>query len=172
MPKLEEPLVVDESARLSRHEQVKGAVESKVQDEIRQKADGPADDHGQVKAVAGQLRQKAISEVVDTEAELARSRTMARVSQVVDYLFYVVYGLIGLEIALELLGARQSSGFKRFLDTLTAPLLAPFKGVLPDPSVGAFQLMMSYLVALAVYVLLHLAINGLLRLFVQRKTSV
>ncbi len=172
MPKLEEPLVVDESARLSRHEQVKGAVEAKVQDEIRQKADAPADDHARVEAVAGQLRQKALTEVVDTEAELQRSRTMARVSQVVDYLFYLVYGLIGLEVALELLGARQSSGFKRFLDTLASPLLAPFRGVLPDPSIGPFQLMMSFLVALAVYMLLHLAVNGLLRIFVQRKTSV
>jgi uncharacterized protein YggT (Ycf19 family) len=172
MPTKEEPLVVDESARLSHHEQVKGAVEAKVQDEIQQKAEARTEDHGQVRAVASQLREKALSEVVHTEAELGRSRVMARVSQVFDYLFYVVYGLIGLEIALELLGARQSSGFKRFLDTLTSPLLAPFKGVLPDPSVGPFQLMMSYLVALAVYVLLHLAINGLLRLFVQRKTSV
>ena len=94
MPKLEEPLVVDESARLSRHEQVKGAVEARVQDEIRQKADGPTEDHSQVRAVAGQLRQKALSQVVDTEAELQRGRAMARVSQVVDYVFYLVYGLI------------------------------------------------------------------------------
>jgi uncharacterized protein YggT (Ycf19 family) len=172
MPKLEEPLVVDESARISRHEQVKGAVEAKVQDEIRQKAHAPVDDHARVRAVAGHLREKALSEVVDTEAELQRSRTMARVSQVVDYVFYLVYGLIGLEVALELLGARQSSGFKRFLDALTMPVLAPFRGVLPDPSVGPFQLMMSFLVALAVYMLLHFAVNGLLRIFVQRKTSV
>ena len=32
--------------------------------------------------------------------------------------------------------------------------------------------MMSLVVALAVYALLHFAINGLLRIFVQRKTSV
>jgi uncharacterized protein YggT (Ycf19 family) len=172
MPTKEEPLVVDESARLSRHEQVKGAVEAKVQDEIREKAEARTEDHGRVGAVAGQLRAKALTQVEETEAELHRSRSMARVSQFFDYLFYVVYGLIGLEVALELLGARQSSGFKRFLDTLTSPLLAPFKGVLPDPSVGPFQLMMSYVVAFAVYVLLHLALNGLLRLFVQRKTSV
>jgi hypothetical protein len=32
--------------------------------------------------------------------------------------------------------------------------------------------MMSFIVALAVYALVHFAINGLLRMFVQRKTSV
>jgi hypothetical protein len=32
--------------------------------------------------------------------------------------------------------------------------------------------MLSYVVALAVYILVHLAVNGLLRLFVQTKTVV
>jgi hypothetical protein len=43
---------------------------------------------------------------------------------------------------------------------------------MPDPAAGGFQLMLSYLVALAAYVLLHLAVNGLLRIFAQRKTAV
>jgi hypothetical protein len=41
-----------------------------------------------------------------------------------------------------------------------------------DPAVGSFQFMLSYVVALAVYGLLHLAINGLLRLMAERKTTV
>ena len=169
----DQPLVIDENKRISRHEEVKGAVESRVQDEIRQTADGERTaDQAQVKAVAGQLRTKAISSVQETEVELDRARTLARVSQFVDYAFYVIYGLVGLEIALELLGARQASGFKRFLDALTMPLLAPFKGLMPDPAVGSFQLMLSYIIAVVVYALLHLAINGLLRLFVSRKASV
>jgi uncharacterized protein YggT (Ycf19 family) len=173
MPKVEDqPLVIDEHKRLSRHEEVKGAVESRIQDEIRQTADGGRDDHAQVKAVAGHLRQKAISSVADTELELERARKTARLSQFVDYVFYVAYGLIGLEIALELLGARQASGFKRFLDLVTTPLLAPFKGLMPDPHVGSFQLMLSYIIGLVVYVLLHLAVNGLLRLFASRKAMV
>jgi hypothetical protein len=34
------------------------------------------------------------------------------------------------------------------------------------------QLMLSYVVGLVVYLLLHLAVNGLLRLFAQRKASI
>jgi uncharacterized protein YggT (Ycf19 family) len=166
-----EPLVVDEHKRLVRHEQVKGAVEGRVEDEIRAQARARTDD-AQVEQVAGELRQKAISNVSQTEAELERARAMARVSQFVDYIFYLVYGLVALEIGLELLGARQRSGFKQFLDVITAPLLAPFKGLMPDPAVGSFQLMLSYIAALVVYVLLHLAVNGLLRLFVSRKATV
>ncbi len=64
----------------------------------------------------------------------------------------------------QLLGARQSSGFKRFLDAVTTPILAPFRGLMPDPSVGSFQLMLSYVVAAVVYFLLHKAVKRLLRI--------
>ena len=70
------------------------------------------------------------------------------------------------------MGARQSSGFKRFLDGATSPLLGPFRGLMPDPTLGSMQLMLSYVVGLVVYLLLHLAVNGLLRLFAQRKESI
>jgi uncharacterized protein YggT (Ycf19 family) len=80
--------------------------------------------------------------------------------------------LIGLEIGLELLGARQSSGFKRFLDTVTTPILGPFRGLLPDPAVGSLQLMLSYVAAFAVYVIIHQAVKRLLRLFAERQSTV
>jgi uncharacterized protein YggT (Ycf19 family) len=70
------------------------------------------------------------------------------------------------------LGARESNTFKSFIDALTAPLLMPFNTLMPDVARGRFQLRISYLVALLVYVLLHLAINGLLRLVAHRKTAV
>jgi hypothetical protein len=97
---------------------------------------------------------------------------VARVSQVIDYLFYLVYGLIGLEVVLDALGARESAGFKQFVDAMAAPFLLPFRGLLLEPSIGRFRFMTSYIAAFAVYVLLHMAVNGLLRLFVQRKTAV
>ena len=43
---------------------------------------------------------------------------------------------------------------------------------MPDPSRGPFRLMLSYIMALVVYLLLHLAVNGLLRMFVHRKVAV
>jgi uncharacterized protein YggT (Ycf19 family) len=94
------------------------------------------------------------------------------VSQVVDYIFYFIYALIGLETLLELLGARETNAFKNFIDALTAPLLLPFNRLMPDLASGRFQLKVSYLVALLVYVMLHLAVNGLLRMMAHRKTSI
>lgn len=163
----------DEARRVAQHEAVKAKLEKDVHARITEEsaASSPAE-QAQVKSVAASLKHKAASEVAESEGELQRARSSTRVSQVADYAFFLIYGLIGLEIVLELFGARQASGFKRFLDTVTSPLLGPFRGLMPDPAVGSMQLMLSYIVALVVYVLLHMAVNGLLRLFAQRKSSI
>lgn len=166
-------IAADEARRVAQHERIKGELEedvhAKVADVAREATPG---DRAAIQTVAAELKRKATAEVLDTEGELGRARGLTRLSQVVDYVFYVVYGLIGLEVVLELLGARQSSGFKRFLDLVTTPILGPFRGLMPDPSVGSLQLMLSYLAALLVYFLLHRALLGLLRLFVERKSRI
>jgi uncharacterized protein YggT (Ycf19 family) len=165
-------VAADESRRVAQHERIKGKLEEDVHARIEREASqaGPSE-QAEVKAVASQLKHKATSEVAQTERELERARGTLRVSQVVDYVFYLAYGLIGLEIVLELLGARQAATFKRFLDTVTWPLLAPFRGLMPDPAVGSFQLMLSYIVALIVYFLLHRSLIALMRIFAERKAT-
>jgi uncharacterized protein YggT (Ycf19 family) len=166
-------VAVDEARRLAQHEDVKGKVEQDVHARIEQEsASTSPTEEAEVRAVAAGLKHKATTEVAETESDLDRARSVTRISQVADYAFFVIYGLIGLEIVLELFGARQASGFKRFLDILTIPLLGPFRGLMPDPAVGSMQLMVSYVVALIVYALVHMAINGLLRLFAQRKSTI
>jgi uncharacterized protein YggT (Ycf19 family) len=118
------------------------------------------------------LKEKAVREVTGTERELERARVVARGSQVVDYAFYLVYGIITVAIVLEAIGARESAGFKQFVDAIAWPFVAPFRGIMNDPAVGSFRFMLSYVVALVAYVLLHAAINGLLRIFAHRKTAV
>jgi len=161
----QDKLAADEARRLAQHERIKEKVERDVHEDIAQEAQlqSPVDraQHG---AVAADLKRKAAREVVETEAEVDRARRTSRVSQVVDYVFFLIYSLIALEVGLELLGARESSGFKRFLDAVTTPILAPFRGLMPDPSVGSFQLMLSYVVAGVVYLILHQAVKRLLRM--------
>jgi hypothetical protein len=164
---------LDEARKIQQHEQVKGEIRDEVHREIRSRTERVEPiDQARVESVAERMKQRAVHEVMSTEAELEQARVIARISQVVDYLFFVLYGLIGLIIALELLGAREGSGFKQFLNLVTKPFLAPFKGLMQDPAVGSFQLMSSYIIALIVYVMLHFAVNGALRLFVHRKTAV
>ncbi len=166
-------LAVDESNRAARFEDIKGKVQQEVNAEIASHADRlDEDERAQAAAVGGQLKNKALKEVVSAEAELERARGIARISQYIDYLFYLIYGLISLQIVLDLLGARRGNGFRNFIDTVCAPLLAPFNSLMPSVGSGSFQLKLSYVFALIVYLLLHMAVNGLLRLLGSRKTAI
>jgi uncharacterized protein YggT (Ycf19 family) len=118
------------------------------------------------------MKRQAMEEVSGTERELSRGRVVARGSQILDYVFYLIYGVFGLAIVLEAIGARESAGFTRFVDALVSPLAAPFRNILSDPVAGGSRFMFSFVVALVVYVLLHMAINGLLRIMAQRKTEI
>lgn len=168
----DEKLAIDESERIAKHEAIKDGVRNEVGAEIKRHASLDDREQARAAAVGEEFKQKALNEVVETEAEIGRARGIARVSQVIDYFFYLVYGIIGLEIILELLGAREGNAFRQLVGTLSSPLLAPFKGLFNDPSAGAFQLRLSYIVALIVYLLIHLSINGLLRMLAQRKTVI
>lgn len=166
-------LTVNEAHRIAQHEAVKDEIRSEVQDEISTYAAGPNPGEPEKAAIIGkQLRHKAFDEVQASEVEIDRARTAARISQVVDFTFYIAYSLIGLQILLDLMGARRGNRFKNIIDTLTAPLLGPFESLIQSVGVGRFQLQLSYLFAFIVYILLHIGINSLLRIFVVRKTTI
>src|SRR5262249_53886137 len=132
-------LGADEARRTAQHESIKGEVRDKVHADISREVDHSTQaERNSTAALADSLRRKAVYEVAASDTELERAKTFARVSQVVDYVFYLIYGIIGLEIVLDALGARESAGFMRFVDALGAPLLAPFRGLMPNPGVGRF----------------------------------
>jgi uncharacterized protein YggT (Ycf19 family) len=169
----DEKLAIDESRRIAQHEAMKGAVRNEVQAEVARDAGHlSSSERAGAAEVAQSMKHKAVSEVVDTESEIERARGTARISQFVDYIFWLIFGIIGLEIILELIGARDSNGFKRFIDALASPLLAPFRGLVDDPGAGAVRFRLSYIVALIVYLLVHLAVIGLLRIIAHRRTAV
>src|SRR5262245_11476749 len=121
-------LAAEEAKRMSQYEAVKDDVRGKVHEEIQRRASAQAaDDSKSTDVLAESLKQKAVREVATTDAEIERAKGVARVSQISDYLFYLIYGVIGLEIALELLGARDRAPFKQFVDALAAPFLGPFR---------------------------------------------
>ena len=133
----------------------------------------PPGEARKIDEVAGQFRAKAVNEVVETEREVQQSRGLARISQVVDYIFFVIYALLLMRLLLALLAARSSAGFVQFIVAVTDPFYAPFKGIVASPTTqGGHTLMVPLLIALLVYILLHLGINGLLRMMAHRKTRI
>jgi uncharacterized protein YggT (Ycf19 family) len=170
----DDKLAADEERRTLQHEAVKAEVEGDVNAEIAERADRttPAEAR-RMERVAGEMRGKAVDEVVETEREVEQARSAARVSQVVDYIFYVIYGLLAIRLVLALLAARRSAGFTQFIYAVTDPLYAPFRGIVAEPTAeGGYRLALSVVLAIIVYALLHAGINGLLRLLAHRKTRV
>ena len=172
---MDDKLAAEEARRAAQHESVKAQVEGEVQAEISGRAATKATrgESQRIDAVAGDFRSRAVDEVVDTEHEVQRSRGLARVSQIVDYIFYVIYALLGMRFLLALLAARSTAGFVRFIVTVSNPFYEPFRGIVASPSTEAgHTLLLPIVIALVAYLLLHLLINGLLRMLAHRKTEI
>jgi len=171
----DEKLALEEARRTSQHGAVKAQVEGEVQSEISQRAAErrSAGEAQKVEQVASDFRSRAVDEVIDTEHEVQRSRGLARVSQVVDYIFYVIYALLGMRFLLALMAARSTAGFVQFIVAVSNPFYAPFRGIVASPSTDqGHTLLLPVVVAIISYALLHLLINGLLRMLAHRKTQI
>jgi hypothetical protein len=167
--------VAEAEARQAAHQSaVSSKVEGRVNAEISGQAatSSPADE-ARVAEVASHLRSKALDETVHGERRVDQARAAARWSQFLDYAFYVVYALLGIRLVLALIAANSSSGFVVFIRMVTDPFYAPFRGIVASPSTEAGNtLVLPIGIALVVYVMLHLGLNGLLRMVGHRKTSV
>src|SRR5256712_12627790 len=170
----DDKLAIEEARRAGQHGAVKSQVEGEVQAEIAERAaDKPAPESKRIDQLAGEFRAKAVNEVVETEHEVGRARGAARISQVIDYIFYVIYALLGMRFLLALLAARSTAGFVQFIVTVTNPFYLPFRGIVASPSTDqGHTLMMPIVIAIIAYLLLHLAINGILRMIAHRKTAI
>jgi uncharacterized protein YggT (Ycf19 family) len=172
---MEDKIVADDQARrVAQHNATAGTVERDVNAEIAQRAErGGAQEEVKLDRVASDMRGNAIAEVAGTGRELERGRAFARVAQVVDYLFGLLYGLLAIRLVLELIGARSSNGFVQFIEAVTDPFYSLFRGIVASPTAeGGFTLAIPIIIAIFVYALLHAAIRGLLRMLVHRKTVV
>jgi uncharacterized protein YggT (Ycf19 family) len=170
----DDKLAIEEARRAGQHSSVKSQVEGEVQAEIAESAAvAPAPESERIDQIAGDFRAKAVNEVVETEREVGRARGVARVSQIIDYIFFVLYALLGLRFLLALLAANSNAGFVQFIVTVTNPFYEPFRNIVASPRTdGGHTLMMPLVIAFIVYLLLHLAINGILRIVAHRKTAI
>jgi uncharacterized protein YggT (Ycf19 family) len=171
---IDDTLAQDEAQRAANYEAIKTDLKAGVGGEIAAQVQRPTVSQTQnIENIAGNMRQKAVDEVIDTQGEVERSRFLARISQIVDYIFFLIYGLLGIRLLLALFAANNNAGFVQLIKNVTDPFYAPFKGIVPSISAdGGFTLALPIVVAIVVYLLLHLAIKGLLRVFVHRKMAV
>jgi uncharacterized protein YggT (Ycf19 family) len=169
----DDKLAIEEARRAAKYEALKSSVDADVANEVAGESKTVPVHDDEINAVSRQMRESAVDDVVETHAEVERGRVAARVSQVVDYIFFLIYGLLGIRLLLELFAAREGVAFFRFIKAVTDPVYWPFRGLVPSPSTpDGFSLDLSIIVALFVYALLHMAINGIFRIVAHRKVAV
>lgn len=166
-------VAVGEARRAVLHDSMKSQVDRDVNAEIAERAEHATRTEGQrMDQVAEKFRGKAIDEVVGTDREAGRARSLTRFSQVVDYAFYAVYTLLAIRLVLALIGANSSNGFVQLIRTVTDPFYAMFKGIVASPTAEGFTLALPIVIAMLAYLVLHMGIRGLLRLIAHRKTEI
>jgi len=170
----DDKLAAEEARRAGQHGAVRSYVESEVGAEVAAEASIPtATELRREEKVAADLRRRALNDVVVTEQAVDQARGAARISQFVDYVFYVIYALLAVRVGLALMAGNPEAGFYRFIRAVTAPLYAPFRGIVESPTdPSGHTLALPLVVAIVAYALLHLAINGMLRMMAQRKVEI
>jgi len=167
-------VAVDEARRAALHDSMKTQVERDVNADIAERAEHATRTEGRrMEQVAGDFRGKAIDEVVGTDREVGRARGLARISQVVDYVFYAIYTLLAIRLVLALIAANSGNGFVQFIRAVTDPVYAMFRGIVASPTAeGGFTLALPIVIAMLAYLVLHMGIRALLRLIAHRKTEI
>jgi hypothetical protein len=167
-------VAVDDAATASRNETVKATVARGVASEVTEQAahSTPADD-ARVASVAAKIRDTAIDDTAKGERAVGHARTAARGSQFIDYGFGVLYVLLATRMVLALIAAESSNGFVQLIAALTNPFYAPFVGIVSSPAgPSGHTLVVPLLIAIVAYALLHVGINGILRMVSSRKTEI
>jgi fluoride ion exporter CrcB/FEX len=104
-------------------------------------------------------RVYADDDVAVSETRTVESAPIAStIANVISVLYVAILSLIGLDTLLEALGAREDNGFVSAIDTLSAPFMAPFKGVFDNQQYWA-----TALIAAAVYTVIYLIAMAALR---------
>lgn len=169
----EEDVAAADAREASRAAAMKAKVVNQVNSEIGGETEASNAGHAKVTAAAENLRDRAIDETVHHERSVGHARNAARGSQFIDYGFFLLYMLLSIRLVLALIAARSGNGFVRFVSAITDPFYAPFKGIVDSPTTEAGNiLVVPIAIALVVYMLLHVAINGMLRMVGSRKTSI
>lgn len=123
--------------------------------------------------VAMPAAEESLMTTSSTVAMPGRPRGLARLSQFINFLFWVLYTLLGIRLLLVFFSANSWAGFVRFIDTVTNPFYAPFRGIVASqPIAGGFTLAVPIVIAIVVYALLHLAINKLVWVLAYRRTAI
>ena len=110
-----------------------------------------------------------------THAERSESRGASPLATWINVIYVVlavVDGLIAMRFVLKLLAANPEAGFAQLIYGLTAPLVAPFAGLLGNPATSTGnQFEVTSLAAMAVYALVAWLLTRIVRIVLNRTVT-
>jgi uncharacterized protein YggT (Ycf19 family) len=93
-----------------------------------------------------------------------------RVERVIWFIVAVIDSMIAIRFFMKLLGASYQADFVRFMYGVTAPLVAPFRGIFQTSGSGSYVLEPESLIAIAIYLLIGWGIVALVRIVSTPRT--
>lgn len=98
-----------------------------------------------------------------------QNSAIARIVNIVYYLFGILELLLAVRLILHLVGANTGNNFATFIDGLSAPFVAPFSNLLQNPSLGgASVLEVTTLIAMLVWSIVAWLVGRLIWLVLSR----
>ena len=94
-----------------------------------------------------------------------KKKTIFRFNQIIWYILGIVEILLVFRVILKALGANQFSGFTNLIYSITAPLAAPFFGILGVTNAGGSVFEWTTVIAAIVYLCIAWGLVYLLELF-------
>jgi len=164
----------EEDRLANQHELAQSGVEHDIQTEASLRAEREAhSDTATIAKISQDLKDKAVADVAGAGRVVARKHGAARIIQVVDFLFSILYVLLAVRLVLDLIGANQESGFVQLIATLTNPFFWFFRDIVQSPTAhGGYTIALPVVIAIAAYMLLHWGVRSLARLIINKRTEI
>ena len=164
----------DEDRLVAEHESTKAAVERDLTSNVALKAETEVHkDQAQIDEMASKVKDKAVAEVRDAESIAYRRKKLARVVQVIDFVFTVIYVLLGTRLLLNMMAANSEAGFVQLIRSLTEPFFAMFKGIVASPTAeGGYVFALPILIAIGAWALLHWLVRSIAKLIAYRRSDI
>ena len=166
-------LEAEEALRLSENDSIQTQVDRGVAAEIAARDQLASKTEAQTILLnTNGARGNTLAQAVVTEQPRALSGVMGWLSRVFNYLFLVIYSLLIIRLLLAVFAPDSNAGFVQLINMVTDPLYAPFRGIVTSPGVAGWGVAVPIVLAIVAFALLHLAVNGFLRLFARRKVTI
>lgn len=98
-----------------------------------------------------------------------QNSSVARVVNIVYYLFGIVELLLAVRVILHLIGVNPGNGFANFIDVLSAPFVSLFSSLLQNPTLGTTAVLeITTLIAMVIWAITAWLVGRLIWLVMSR----